>query len=55
MPLTHCYFLLWQEKSMSKCMKDSSNQLRMYSQVRRILSKGYIPISLPPLSKLNII
>ena len=31
------------------------NQLREYSQVIRILSKGYIPVSLLPLSKFNTI
>ena len=31
------------------------DQLRMYSQAIRILSKGYLPISLLPPSKLNII
>ena len=31
------------------------NQLREYSQVIRILSKGYLPIFLLPPSKLNII
>ena len=31
------------------------NQLRMYSQVIRVLSKGYLPISLLPPSKLNAI
>ena len=31
------------------------NQLRMYSQVIRVLSKGYLPISLLPPSKLNTI
>ena len=31
------------------------NQLKMYSQVVRVLSKGYLPISLLPPSKLNII
>ena len=31
------------------------NQLKMYSQVIRVLSKGYLPISLLPPSKLNII
>ena len=31
------------------------NQLKEYSQAIRILSKGYLPISLLPPSKLNII
>ena len=31
------------------------NQLRMYSKAVRILSKGYLPISLLPPSKLNMI
>ena len=31
------------------------NQLKEYSQVIRILSKGYLPISLLPLSKSNTI
>ena len=31
------------------------DQLKMYSQAIRILSKGYLPISLLPPSKLNII
>ena len=31
------------------------NQLREYAKVIRILSKGYLPISLLPPSKLNII
>ena len=31
------------------------NQLRMYSQVIRVLSKGYFPISVLPPSKLNTI
>ena len=31
------------------------NQLREYSQAIRILSKGYLPISLLPPSKLNTI
>ena len=31
------------------------NQLREYAQVIRILSKEYLPISLLPPSKLNII
>ena len=31
------------------------NPLRMYSQAIRVLSKGYLPISLLPLSKLNTI
>ena len=32
-----------------------NNQLREYAQAIRILSKGYLPISLLPPSKLNII
>ena len=31
------------------------NQIWMYSQVIRVLSKGYLPISLLPPSKLNSI
>ena len=31
------------------------NQLKMYSKVIRVLSKGYLPISLLPPSKMNII
>ena len=31
------------------------NQLKMYAQVIRVLSKGYLPISLLPPSKLNTI
>ena len=31
------------------------NQLKMYAQVIRVLSKGYLPISLLPPSKLNSI
>ena len=39
---------------MSKCMR-YINQLKMYSQVIRVLSKGYLPISLLPPLKLNTI
>ena len=31
------------------------NQLRQYSQAIRVLSKGYLPITLLPPSKLNMI
>ena len=36
-------------------MRDSLIQLKEYSQVIKILSKGYLPISLLPPSKLNTI
>ena len=48
-------FLIMAREKYVKMYKRFINQLRMYSQEIRILSKGYLPISLLPPSKLNII
>ena len=50
--------LLFLTTTREKCVKMYErfiNQLRMYFQVIRVLSKGYLPISLLPPSKLNTI
>ena len=48
-------FLTTAREKYVKMYKRFINQLREYMQVTRILSKGYLPISLLPPSKLNII
>ena len=48
-------FLTMAQEKYVKMHERFINQLRMYSHVIRILSKGYLPISLLLPSKLNII
>ena len=48
------FLTMAREKSV-KMYERFINQLRVYSKAIRILSKGYLPISLLPPSKLNII
>ena len=55
MQLIHYYSSLQLGKSMQKCYERFLNQLRQYLQATRVLSKGYLPITLLSPSKLNII
>ena len=48
-------FLTTTRENYVKVYERFINQLKMYSQVIRVLSKGYLPISLLLPSKLNII
>ena len=48
-------FLITAREKYVKMYERFINELKMYSQVIRVLSKGYLPISLLQASKLNVI